>query len=104
MIPLMKNVADPLAAWKLMVEGRQDLVTDPDGQRAKLREMAMLAYQRYQVDAEQLSDMLEVTDAAREWGLIELEEGYRLGILRHQVNVFEAGTQCFYKGKLVRVL
>lgn len=104
MTPITKNTADPLAAWKLMVEDRQELVTDPDGQRVKLRELAMLAYQRYQVDAEQLSDMLEITDAAREWGLIELEEGYRLGILRHQADDFEAGTQCFYKGKLVRVL
>jgi hypothetical protein len=104
MIPLTKNTPDPLAAWKLMIEDMQDLVTDPDGQRAKLRELAMLAYQRYQVDADELSDMLEVTDAAREWGLLELEEGFHLGLFQRPVHELEAGTQCFYKGKLVRVL
>jgi len=100
----MKNVADPLAEWKLMVEDRQDLVTDPDGQRAKLRELAMLAYQMYQVDADELSDMLEVTDAAREWGLLELEEGFHLGLFHRPEHDLDAGIQCFYKGKLVRVL
>lgn len=104
MIPLIKHIADPLAAWKIMVEDMQDLVTDPDGQRAKLRELAMLAYQRYQVDADELSDMLEVTDAAREWGLLELEEGFHLGLFYRPQHELEAGTQCFYKGKLVRVL
>jgi hypothetical protein len=104
MIPLTKNTPDPLAAWKSMVEDRHDLVTNPDGQRAKLRELAMLAYQRYQVDADELSDMLEVTDAAREWGLLELEEGFHLGLFHRPEHELEAGTQCFYKGKLVRVL
>ncbi|MCF7544348.1 hypothetical protein [Pseudomonas petrae] len=100
----MKHVADPLAAWRLMVEDMQDLVTDPDGQRAKLRELAMLAYQRYQVDANELSDMLEVTDAAREWGLLELEHGYYLGLFQRPEHDLEPGTQCFYKGRLIRVL
>lgn len=99
-----KYVAEPLAEWKLMIEGRQDLVTDPDGQRSKLRELAMLAYQRYQVDADELSDMLEVTDAAREWGLIELEEGFHLGLFHRPEHDLDTGTQCFYKGKLVRIL
>lgn len=99
----MKHVADPLAEWERMVEDRHELVTDPDGQRAKLRELAMLAYQRYQVDAEELSDMLEVTDAAREWGLLELEHGYHLGMFHTPEHNLEPGTQCFYKGRLVRV-
>jgi hypothetical protein len=100
---LNEHVADPLAAWKVMVEDMQDLVTDPDGQRAKLRELAMLAYQRYQVDADELSDMLEVTDAAREWGLLELEEGFRIGIFESQEFGPQTGTQYFDGKQLVRV-
>ncbi|WP_052075124.1 hypothetical protein [Pseudomonas lutea] len=102
MIPLTKNVADPLVEWKRMVEERQDLVTDPDGQRVKLRELAMLAYQRYQVDADELSDMLEITEAAREWGLLELEEGFRLGMFDSPEFGLQAGTQYFDGKKMVR--
>lgn len=87
-----------------MIENRCELVTDPDGQRSKLRELAMLAYQRYQVDANELSDMLEITDAAREWGLLELEEGFHLGLLHHPEHDLDAGTQCFFKGNLVRIV
>jgi hypothetical protein len=102
MIPLTKNVADPLAEWKRMVEDRQDLVTDPDGQRVKLRELAMLSYQRRQVDANELSDMLEITEAAREWGLLELEEGHRLGMFECRESGLQAGTQYFDGKQLVR--
>jgi hypothetical protein len=102
MIPLTKNTPDPLSAWKLMVEDHCELVTDPDGQRAKLRELAMLAYQRRQVEANELSDMLEVTDAAREWGLLELEEGYRLGMFECREFGLQAGTQYFDGKQLVR--
>lgn len=104
MIPHQKYVDDPLAEWKRLVEVRQDLVTDPDAQRAKLRDLAMLAHHQHQVAAAELSDMLEITDAAREWGLVELEEGYHLGLFRRPEHELEAGTQCFYKGKLIRVL
>jgi hypothetical protein len=102
MILLAKNVADPLAEWTRMVEDRQDLVTDPDGQRVKLRELAMLAFERYQVDADELSDMFEVTEAAREWGLLELEEGYLLGIFECRELGLQAGTQYFDGKQLVR--
>jgi hypothetical protein len=102
MIPLTKHTADPLADWKRMVEDRFELVTDPDGQRAKLRDLAMLAYQRNQVDADELSDMLEVTDAAREWGLMELEEGYHLGIFDNREFGPQTGTQYFDGKQLVR--
>jgi hypothetical protein len=102
MIPLTKHIADPLAEWKRMIEDHCELVTDPDGQRTKLRELAMLAYQRYQVDADQLSDMLEVTDAAREWGLMELEEGYQLGMFECREFGLQAGTQYFDGKQLVR--
>jgi hypothetical protein len=98
----MKNVADPLAEWKRMVEDQCELVTDPDGQRTKLRELAMLAYQRYQVDADELSDMLEVADAAREWGLMELEEGHHLGMFDNREFGPQTGTQYFDGKQLVR--
>jgi hypothetical protein len=99
-----QHVADPLAEWKRMVEDRFELVTNPDGQRTKLRELAMLSYQRYQVDAGELSDMLEVADAAREWGLLELEEGFYLGMFESQEFGLQAGTQHFDGKRLVRVL
>lgn len=99
-----QHVADPLAEWKRTVEDRFELVTNPDGQRTKLRELAMLAYQRYQVDADELSDMLEVTDAAREWGLLELEQGFYLGMFESQEFGLQAGTQHFDGKRLVRVL
>jgi hypothetical protein len=85
-----------------MIENMQDLVTDPDGQRAKLRELAMLAYQRRQVDADELSDMLEVTEAAREWGLMELEEGSHLGMFDNREFGPQTGTQYFDGKQLVR--
>ena len=99
-----KHVSDPLAEWKVAVEDRFELVTSPEGQCAKLRALANLAYQRYQVDAGELSDMLEISDAAMEWGLLELEEGYRLGLFVRPECDREAGTQYFDGSKLVRVL
>lgn len=103
MIPITMSTADPLAEWKRMVEDRQDLATDPDGQRVKLRELAMLAYQRRQVDPDELSDMLEITEAAREWGLLELQEGHRLGMFECRELGPKAGTQYFDGKQMVRV-
>jgi hypothetical protein len=100
----MKHVADALTEWKLMIEDHCELVTSPDGQRAKLRALANLAYQQYQVDADELSDMLEITDAAREWGLCELEEGFRLGIFDSREFGPQTGTQYFDGKTLVRVV
>ena len=99
-----RHVADPLAEWKLMIEDHCELVTSPDGQRAKLRALSNLAYQRYQVDAGELSDMLEITDAAREWGLLELEEGSRLGMFENREFGPQTGTQYFNGVTLVRVV
>jgi hypothetical protein len=70
----------PLAEWRVEIQNRQDLVTDPDAQQRKLISLAMLAHRRRQVSAEELSDMLEWTDAARLWGLLELEEADFLGL------------------------
>jgi hypothetical protein len=35
-------------------------------------DLAMLAHRRRQVGPDELSDMLELSDAARLWGLVEL--------------------------------
>ncbi|WP_409312217.1 hypothetical protein [Pseudomonas putida] len=50
------------------------MLTDPDGRAAVLVEQAFSAHRRSDVDADQLADMLEFTEAARLWALIEHEE------------------------------
>jgi len=71
---------NPLAEWRSEIQNRLELVTDPDAQRRKLVSLAVLAHQRHQVSGEELSDILEWTDAARLWGLLELEEAEFLGL------------------------
>jgi hypothetical protein len=61
-------VENPLADWRVAIKARDDLVTDPDAHRRKLVELAMLARRRNQVSAEELNEMLELSDAARLWG------------------------------------
>jgi hypothetical protein len=73
-------VENPLADWRDAIKARDDLVTDPEAHRRKLVELAMLARRRKQVSAEELSEMLEVSDAARLWGLLEWEEAELIGI------------------------
>lgn len=80
---LMTNYAEnPLAEWRAGIKDRPELVTNPDAQSRKLVGLAMLAHRRHQVSAEELSDMLELTDAARLWGLLELEEADHLGLFQ----------------------
>lgn len=45
-----------------------------------LSEMAYAAYRRRAIDADELSDMLEFAEAAREWAVLEHEEAWHLGI------------------------
>lgn len=71
---------NPLGEWRVQINNRQDLVTDPDAQRQRLADLAMLACRRRQVSAEELNDMLELGDAARLWGLLELEEADAIGL------------------------
>jgi hypothetical protein len=69
-----------LADWRSAIKARDDLVTDLEAHRRKLVELAMLARRRSQVSAEELNEMLERSDAARLWGLLEWEEAELIGI------------------------
>ena len=71
---------DPLAEWQAASKQQFDLVTDPEGHWRKLVDLAMLAYERHQVCNAELSEMLELADAARLWGLVEWEEADRAGL------------------------
>ena len=44
----------------------------------------MLAHERLQVSSDELSDMLELADAARLWGLVEWEEADGVGMFLDQ--------------------
>jgi len=67
-------------AWVAELDDRFALVTDPDGRAAVLSEMAFAAHRRHEVDAGELSDMLELAEAARQWALLEHEEAWHLGL------------------------
>lgn len=71
---------NPLADWRAAIKSRDDLITDPEGQRAKLVGLAMLAGHMHQVGEEELNEMLELSDAARLWALAEWEEAERIGL------------------------
>lgn len=57
------------AAWLAELNDQPALLTDPDGRAAVLVELAFSAQRRSDVDADQLADMLEFTEAARLWAL-----------------------------------
>ena len=79
---MRRYVDDPLAEWQAAIKQHFDLVTDPEGHWSKLVDLAMLAYERHQVRSEELSEMLELADAARLWGLVEWEEADGVGLFR----------------------
>ncbi|MFG0323692.1 hypothetical protein ACF8EF_15345 [Pseudomonas sp. zjy_15] len=62
------------SAWLAELNDQPALFTDPDGRAAVLAELAISAHRRSDVDEDQLADMLEFTEAARLWALIEYEE------------------------------
>ena len=75
-----RYVNDPLADWQAASKQHFDLVTDPEAHWRKLVDLAMLAHERRQVRSDELSEMLELADAARLWGLVEWEEADRVGL------------------------
>ena len=77
-------VDDPLAEWQAVIKQRFDLVTDPEVHWRKLVGLAMLAHKRRQVCSGELSEMLELADAAKLWALIEWEEAEAIGLLTEQ--------------------
>ena len=84
----MKNyVENPLAEWRAASKQHFDLVTDPEAHWRKLVDLAMFAYERRQVHSDELSEMLELADAARLWGLVEWEEADGVGLfLDHSID------------------
>ena len=83
---MKRYVGDPLAEWQALIKQRFDLVTDPEGHWRKLVDLAMLAYERHQVRSDELSEMLELADAARLWGLVEWEEADGVGLFLDHFN------------------
>ncbi|MCK2109245.1 hypothetical protein [Pseudomonas juntendi] len=59
--------------WVAALDNQCDLATDPEAHAAKLVRMAFEYRRRSQVDDLQLSEMLEMADAARLFGLAEHE-------------------------------
>lgn len=66
------------------INSRDALITDPEGQAAKLVGLALLASRRGQVSRDELNEMIELCDAARLWALTEWEEAERLGIFANE--------------------
>ena len=84
---MKRYVDNPLAEWQAASKQQFDLVTDPEGHWRKLVDLAMLAYQLHQVRNDELSEMLELADAARLWGLVEREEADGVGLfLDHSID------------------
>lgn len=81
---MKRYVDDPLADWQAAIKQRFDLVTDPEAQWRKLVDLAMLAHKRRQVCSGELSEMLELSDAAKLWGLVEWEEAEAIGLLTEE--------------------
>ncbi|MFY1029170.1 MULTISPECIES: hypothetical protein [Pseudomonas] len=66
--------------WVDALDNQCDLAADPEKHAAKLVSMAFECRRRNQVDDLQLSDMLEMAEAARWFGLSEHEEAYAIGL------------------------
>ncbi|HAB02150.1 MAG TPA: hypothetical protein DCE25_04135 [Pseudomonas sp.] len=71
-------------AWLAELNDHTALVTDPDGRARVLAEMAFAARKHREVDADQLSEMLEFAEAARLWALTEHEEAWSLGLFQYE--------------------
>lgn len=71
-------------AWLAELDDQFALITDPEGRSAVLDEMAYAAYRRREVSAESLVDMLELSEAARAWGLMKYEEAYHIGLFSYE--------------------
>ncbi|PLU86363.1 hypothetical protein CXG45_08045 [Pseudomonas plecoglossicida] len=73
-------------AWLDELNDQFALITDPEGRAAVLDEMAYAAYRRREVSADSLVDMLELSEAARAWGLMEYEEAYHIGLFKNDIS------------------
>lgn len=73
-------------AWLYELNDHFALVTDPEGRSAVLDEMAYAAHRRGEVSAEHLVDMLELSEAAKAWGLVEIDEAYHIGLFSYEIS------------------
>ena len=71
-------------AWLDELNDQFALVTDPEGRSAVLDEMAYAAHRRREVTAESLVEMLELSEAAKAWGLVEIDEAYHIGLFSNE--------------------
>lgn len=77
--------------WLAELNDEGALFDDPDGRADVLSEMAFAAHRRGEVDADQLSDMLEFVESARYHGLNEVEECYAISLFDNHVPLPECG-------------
>lgn len=59
------------AAWLAELNDQTELQADPYGRALVLNEMAYAAHRRQEISDEDLTEMLELADAGREWALLE---------------------------------
>ncbi|MEE4087564.1 hypothetical protein [Pseudomonas viridiflava] len=71
---------DLLAELKRAIEDRGAFLADPDQHRAKVITLSHSAHAAGQIDDDQLSDALEVIEAARIWAQVEMAEAERIGL------------------------
>lgn len=73
-------------AWLDELNDQFALVTDPEGRAAVLDEMAYAAHRRGDVSADCLVDMLELSEAAKSWALVEIDEAYHIGLFSYELS------------------
>lgn len=66
--------------WLAALDNHCELATDPEAHAAMLAQIALECRRRGKVDDLQVSEMLEMADAARLFGLSEHEEAYAIGL------------------------
>lgn len=71
---------DLLSDLKRAIEDRGAFLAEPDEHRAKVIALSHDAHAAGQMDDDQLSDALEVIDAARTWAQVEMAEAERIGL------------------------
>ncbi|CAM3893376.1 hypothetical protein CCOS865_02242 [Pseudomonas reidholzensis] len=68
--------------WNDALNDQTPLIDDPDARVVVLRQLAYDMCRRGVVSYDDMSDMLELADAAREWAMMEREEAWFLGIFQ----------------------
>lgn len=79
-------------AWLEALNCQPAWIDKPDDYAAALSARAMDLHRRRQVDADTLSDMLEMVEAGLWYMLVEREEAYALGLFGYHPEVCEWGT------------